>query len=110
MKFDFRIYVLVAGCDPLRLFIYTEGLARLSTEKFEAPSPSNFDNLCMHLTNYAINKNSEKFVFNEDETKMNIGHKRSMSSVFELLKSKGHDIDTLWMKIKQIVIKTLCAA
>ena len=34
LKFDFRIYVLVAGCDPLRIFIYTEGLARLATEKF----------------------------------------------------------------------------
>ena len=40
---------------------------------------------------------------------MNVGHKRTLSSVFELLKEKGYDIDLLWMKIKYIIIKTLCA-
>lgn len=51
----------------------------------------------MHLTNYAINKENDKFVylftydrisFNEDEENMNIGHKRSLSSVFETLRSQ----------------------
>jgi tubulin polyglutamylase TTLL6/13 len=37
----------------------------------------------MHLTNYAINKDSENFVFNEDDTKNNVGHKRSMTSVID---------------------------
>lgn len=40
----------------------------------------------MHLTNYAINKLSDKFVFNNDEQDQNVGHKRSLSSVFELMK------------------------
>jgi tubulin polyglutamylase TTLL6/13 len=37
----------------------------------------------MHLTNYAINKNSENFVFNESASDMNTGHKRSLTSIYE---------------------------
>ncbi len=46
----------------------------------------------MHLTNYAINKDNPNFVFNESEKDMSIGHKRSLTSVFELLSKHGLDI------------------
>lgn len=77
-----RIYVLVTGINPLRAFIYKEGLARFATEEYSSPLGSNLNNLCMHLTNYAINKDSEQFIFNEDPTKDNIGHKRSLNAVW----------------------------
>jgi len=39
----------------------------------------------MHLTNYAINKKSEDFVYNEGVTYDDIGHKRSFSSIINYL-------------------------
>ena len=48
--------------NPLRVYIYKDGLARFATEKYEKPSDKNINNLFMHLTNYAINKFSENFV------------------------------------------------
>ena len=58
-KYDLRIYVFVNGINPLRVYIYKDGLARFATEKYEKPSDKNINNLFMHLTNYAINKFSE---------------------------------------------------
>jgi len=81
LKFDMRIYVLVYGIDPLRIFVFREGLARFATEKYVAPFKGNMENLFMHLTNYAINKNSDNFEANEDENIDSEGHKRSVSAV-----------------------------
>ena len=81
MKFDLRIYVLVTGLNPLRAFIYKEGLARFATEKYHSPMGSNLNNLCMHLTNYAINKEADGFIQNESENKADVGHKRSLTSI-----------------------------
>lgn len=81
LKFDLRIYVLVTGLNPLRCFIYKEGLARFATEKYHSPMGSNLNNLCMHLTNYAINKEADGFIQNESEAKADVGHKRSLTSI-----------------------------
>lgn len=108
LKFDLRIYVLVAGCNPLRVYIHEEGLTRLATEPFSVPSPSNIQDMCMHLTNYAINKNSSNFIFNEDKDVDDLGHKRSLKSTLLYLQSEGHDTDLLMKSIEDIILKTLC--
>jgi tubulin polyglutamylase TTLL6/13 len=114
LKFDMRIYVLVYGIDPLRVFVFREGLARFATEEYVGPQKSNLDNLYMHLTNYAINKKSEAFEANEDSADDDVGHKRSVSSVFKLIeeneKDKGVTAESLWADIDDIAIKTLISA
>jgi tubulin polyglutamylase TTLL6/13 len=98
MKFDLRVYVLVTSCDPLRVFLYREGLARFATEKYCAPTPANLAHTYMHLTNYSLNKNSENFVVDENNDGKR-GSKRSISSVMELLEKQGCDVEQIWKEI-----------
>ena len=89
LKFDLRIYVLLAGIDPLRIYVYKEGMARFATEPYKPPNQQNLGNNFQHLTNYAINKENEKFIFNTSAAEHNVGHKRSLSSVLAQLETYG---------------------
>ncbi|NWU88570.1 TTL13 polyglutamylase, partial [Upupa epops] len=110
-KFDMRVYVLVTSCDPLRVFVYKEGLARFATERYIDPSSrhparkGSFDEVCMHLTNYAINKHSKNFV--QDAV---MGSKRKLSTLNTWLMDNSYDTTKLWEDIEDIIIKTLISA
>ena len=62
-KYDLRIYVLVTSFDPLRIYMYKNGLARFATEKYSVSNKS-CKKRYVHLTNYAVNKKAKKFVAN----------------------------------------------
>lgn len=49
----------------------------------------------IHLTNYAINKNNKNFIFNKDESEMDKGHKRSITSVYNYFAKKGVNINLI---------------
>ena len=114
LKFDLRIYVLITSVIPLRIFIYNEGLARFATQEYVSPIGSNLNNLCMHLTNYAINKESEDFVQNSGAAD-DSGHKRSLSSIFksiELARQTDPEIissEECWQQLKELTVKTVIA-
>ncbi|VFV40748.1 tubulin polyglutamylase ttll13 [Lynx pardinus] len=104
-KFDIRIYVLITSCDPLRIFMYEEGLARFATMPYAEPNNSNLDDVCMHLTNYAINKHNENFVRDDAA-----GSKRKLSTLNAWLREHGYDPRELWGHIEDIIVKTIISA
>lgn len=77
-KFDLRIYVVVTSFNPLRIYIYREGLARFASEEYTTKISKH--NKYQHLTNYSINKRNTKFVQNEDLEHDDQGFKWSLSA------------------------------
>ena len=57
-KFDLRIYVCITSLDPLRLYVYKEGLARFASEAYVGGAKGN---RFAHLTNYSINKKNKRY-------------------------------------------------
>ncbi|NWH80509.1 TTL13 polyglutamylase, partial [Piaya cayana] len=104
-KFDMRVYVLVTSCNPLRIFVYKEGLARFATMRYIDPRSRNPDDICMHLTNYAINKRNENFI--QDNMR---GSKRKLSTPDAWMRDNGYNTAKLWEDIDDIIIKTLISA
>ena len=54
-----RIYVLVTSCDPLRVYLYEEGIARFCSKEYTPPDSDNAKDAYVHLTNWSINKKNQ---------------------------------------------------
>ncbi|XP_072031689.1 tubulin polyglutamylase TTLL5-like isoform X3 [Amphiura filiformis] len=108
-KFDCRIYVAVTSYDPLRAYIYEEGLARFATVQYST-SNRTIKNQCMHLTNYSINKKSQDFVKSNDAMVEDYGNKWTLGAMLRYIKKQGRDIRVLVQRIEDCIIKTLLCA
>nr|CAD7457132.1 unnamed protein product [Timema tahoe] len=104
-KFDLRVYVLITSCDPLRIYVYNDGLARFATSRYQEPTATNTSNVFMHLTNYAVNKHSRTYIIDDQA-----GSKRKISTLNSWLQSKDYNVVNLWTDIDEVIIKTIVAA
>ncbi|NXF75592.1 TTLL4 polyglutamylase, partial [Sclerurus mexicanus] len=107
-KFDLRIYVYVTCYDPLRVYLFKDGLVRFASCKYSS-SMESLSNKFVHLTNYSVNKKNTEYKSNSDETACQ-GHKWALKALWSYLTQKGVNSEAIWEKIKDIVIKTIIAS
>eukprot|EP00397_Hematodinium_sp_SG-2012_P018512 GEMP01018968.1.p1 GENE.GEMP01018968.1~~GEMP01018968.1.p1 ORF type:complete len:615 (+),score=121.72 GEMP01018968.1:77-1921(+) len=105
-KFDLRLYLLVTSLDPIQIYVFKDGLVRLSTQAYEPPSSDNLQQRCMHLTNYAVNKKSEHYEVGEED---GTGSKRHLSWFMDFVEehygAKARNV--LWKRMKLLCVKML---
>jgi len=108
-KFDIRVYVLITSVQPLRVYIYEDGLVRLCTETYRRPTKENASEMRMHLANYSINKDSENFVENDGEEEGS--SKRSLLWLMQwITEEKGAaKASGVWTRMAGICLKTVMA-
>ena len=72
---------MVTCYDPLRVYVYREGLVRFASEKYKGAGDGTADaSVYAHLTNYSINKKNEEYVQNDDAADDDSGFKWSLSA------------------------------
>ena len=115
-KWDSRIYVVVHGINPMKAYIsYDLGLGRFCTEDYDT---SDTANIFSHLTNYSINRKSDKYVNTDvdednqnsaEETNKQLPTKLPMSTVWELIAEEYPEtsIEDLKKKVKETAINIL---
>jgi len=89
-KWDARIYVLMVARPHggHAVFLEEEGLVRVCTETYEPPTTDNLRHSMVHLTNYSLNKFSDKYTHNDDPADATSGCKRSLSAVLRHLEAQ----------------------
>lgn len=103
-KFDLRLYVLIKGLEPLDWYFCNEGMVRFCTEDYKRPGRDNVDNLCMHLTNFWVNKEHENYINPQEYGEENRASKRLFSKfIDQLIKDSNFDAD----KVKDEIILTI---
>ena len=108
-KWDTRVYVMVHGINPMKAYISTDcGLGRFCTEDYDT---SNTGNIFSHLTNYSINRKSDKYVNNQDENgneeaSEEAPTKVSLTQVWKMIKAEYPECDISALKQKVVDIST----
>ena len=103
-KFDMRIYTLITSTNPLEMFLYKDGFARVSNELFSL----DIKNIRTHLTNAAIqNRRANQ----KNYEKLYGGSKISLDLLkYKLEKQYNIDFDELiWPQVKELILKALIA-
>ena len=95
-KFDLRLYVLIASLEPLRVYVYRNGLARFCSEKAEKGTPFS------QFTNVSLNSENPDADISEIS--------QLVSDIFPRMAKMGIDIDAIWERIDSVVVSTIIAA
>ena len=103
LKYDLRVYVLITSFDPLRVYMYKDGLVRFATSKYST-NAKDLSKKYVHLTNFSVNKFSPNFVKNE--SKDDEGSKWSHVAFRKKLIEMGIDAKDVFAAIKDVILKT----
>lgn len=124
-KYDLRIYIVVTSFDPLKAYIFQDGLVRLATQQYTTAKGS-LKKRFIHLTNYSVNKKGENYVKNQgkkvgeegqeeekerqdDEEEAACESKWSLKQLKEEYKKMGISYSEIYSKMKDLCVKTLMA-
>jgi Tubulin-tyrosine ligase family/Anaphase-promoting complex, cyclosome, subunit 3 len=89
-----RLYGLVTSLEPLRAYLYGDGIVRFAPEIYDI-SDQNLTNVHRHITNTALHRGHPALTVSEDANQENVGAIWSLGAYLERLKADGVDVEAL---------------
>ena len=108
LKYDFRLYVLVTGLSPLKLYLYKDGMVRFTTEEYSLDL-NKIEDIYMHLTNVHINKKNKNIYKKAHDADTDEGNKWSLQVYEKYCNNNGIDYKKIREQMADISIKSILA-
>jgi len=97
-KFNIRLYFVISMVNPLRVFLWKEGIVFLGDESYEC-SKSTLSNRMMHIINPILFSSQEDEKENEQEKSKDSNRFLRLTEALEKLHNIGYDKIKIWDNI-----------
>ncbi|WP_309605570.1 tetratricopeptide repeat protein [Phenylobacterium sp.] len=97
-----RIYGLITSADPLRAYVYSEGIVRIAPEPY-APTADRPGGVAMHITNTALHLDHPGLTISQDPTQDDVGSVRSLTALLRRMTADGLDGEAAFGEIKALM-------
>ena len=101
-KGHLRIYALITSAEPLRAYVYSEGIVRFAPEPYDL-RPERLAEVAMHVTNTALHLGHPGLSISEDASRDDVGAIWSLSALFRRMTADGHDTAAVFGEIQVLV-------
>ncbi len=101
-KGHLRIYGLVTSADPVRAYVYSDGVVRFAPEPYD-PRPERLGEVAMHVTNTALHKGHPSLVISDDAARDDVGSIWSVSALLRRMQADGLDAEAVFGRIADLV-------
>lgn len=97
-----RIYGLITSADPLRAYVYSEGIVRIAPEPYD-PDAAKGGGPSMHVTNTALHVGHPDLDISQDASQDDVGSIRSLSALLRRMTADGLDGSKVLDEIKTLM-------
>jgi len=101
-KAHMRIYGLITSVDPLRFYVYDDGIVRLAPRPY-GRGEGWLGQVDMHVTNTALHRNNPLLEVDQDARREDAGHVWSLKAYLRQIAADGHDAEAVFTAIARLV-------
>ena len=100
-KGHIRLYGLVTSVNPLRAYLYREGIVRFAPEPYDL-SGDGIANVHGHVTNTALHRGHTALEVSQDPSHEDVGHVWTLSAYLKRIKADGLDVAVVRKAFRQL--------